>query len=77
MEKIVKSMAPDTLPVVESVEIIGIRNDAIVFSLRISIDVFDNKSIVNSLFLLEIIALLQCLTYQLVLIPVRKISLGL
>ena len=50
-------------------------NAAIVFSLKTSIDAFDNKSIVNSL-LLEIIAPLQCSTHQLVLIPVRKTSLG-
>ena len=51
------------------------RNDALVFPLKTSIDAFDNKSIVNSL-LLEINAPLQCLTHQLVLIPVRKTSQG-
>ena len=51
------------------------QNDAIVFALKTSINAFDNKSIVNSL-LLEIIARLQCLTHQLVLIPVRKTCLG-
>ena len=52
-----------------------LRKDAIVFSLKTSIDAFDNKAIVPSL-LVEITAPPQCLAHQLVLIPVRKTSLG-